>query len=292
MNTNHIMGKVKGRLKSFVYGGIIKRYKYFNFGLGLNRTKRIPRVIVSLTTYGIRLNTVHICIKSILSQSYRPDKVILYLGNDVDPQMIPKELQKLTKYGLTIVTGCENIKPHKKYYYSMKQYPNDIIVTVDDDVIYEKDTIKKLVEGHEKYPNAIICTRGVFIQRESDGKLLPYSKWRTVEKPMDEPTMGVLPTGVGGVLYPPKVLCAEVFNVDLIKELCLEADDVWLRMMGVLNHVPVYFVRMRDLHPWPIPETEKIALTRTNVGENRNDIFISRVENYFQIGIDGRCLDE
>ena len=42
------------------------------------------------------------------------------------------------KRGLTI-RFCEDLKAHKKYYYAFKEYPDDIVITVDDDVIYPQE---------------------------------------------------------------------------------------------------------------------------------------------------------
>lgn len=40
------------------------------------------------------------------------------------------------------------------------KYPNDSIITVDDDILYTRDTIKRLVEINSKTPNAICCLNG------------------------------------------------------------------------------------------------------------------------------------
>ncbi len=56
------------------------------------------RIIVSLTTYGKRINTVHLTIKTLLNQTYTFDKIILWLAEDeFTLDTIPQELKELQK---------------------------------------------------------------------------------------------------------------------------------------------------------------------------------------------------
>ena len=48
-----------------------------------------------------------------------------------------------------------DIKPHKKYYYTMQKYRNHPKITVDDDIIYENTTIESLLKSYLLYPNYI-----------------------------------------------------------------------------------------------------------------------------------------
>ena len=44
-------------------------------------TKETPKIVVSLTSYGERVGTVHTVIRALLHQTHRPDKIVLYLSN-------------------------------------------------------------------------------------------------------------------------------------------------------------------------------------------------------------------
>ena len=44
----------------------------------------------------------------------------------------------------------EDLRSHKKYYYTIKEYPDDIMITVDDDIFYRSDMIAKLMAYHKK----------------------------------------------------------------------------------------------------------------------------------------------
>jgi len=100
--------------------------------------------IVSLASYKKRINTLHICLESIFLQNCMPKKVLLYLDSSVAPDDVPKEIISYEKKGLEIKFVGDDIASHNKYYYTFKEYPNDIVITVDDDVIYDKCTFLKI----------------------------------------------------------------------------------------------------------------------------------------------------
>lgn len=65
------------------------------------------------------------------------------------------------------------LKSHKKYYYAMQEYPEDIIVLVDDDMFYPYNTVEKLMKMHEKYPSDICTMTAQVIVKEKNP-----SEWR------------------------------------------------------------------------------------------------------------------
>lgn len=90
--------------------------------------------------------------------------------------------------------------------------------------------------------------------------------------------MRLFATGVGGVLYPPHCMHTEVLNKEAVLSLCLRNDDVWLKMMQVLNNCPVIVVKPYiQLTCVANSKTQKIALCSSNVGLNKNDEWISNV---------------
>ena len=62
---------------------------------------------------------------------------------------MPKELKELMKRGLEI-RFCKDIGPHGKLIYALKEFPDAIVVTADDDMIYPKDWLEKLFESYKK----------------------------------------------------------------------------------------------------------------------------------------------
>ena len=249
---------------------------------GLNTNERKEEIVVSLTSYGERLNHVHMTIRSIFNQTYKPDKVILYLDSDVSVEDLPTTLTEIKKYGLEIAVKKENLRSHKKYYYAVQEYPESLIVTIDDDMLYPSDLIENLVRMHEKYPNAVIASRVHEILLDDMGNTMPYRKWKwEVDASESKPSYTYLATGCGGVLYPLKSLAREMFNVDLIKNLALPADDIWLKVAEIMNHTPV---KMAKGHMWKRtyeePSADLIALSNSNVAEDINDKIIKDTLGY------------
>lgn len=101
-------------------------------------------------------------IKSLLKQTIKPNKIILWLAKTEfikKEKNLPLNLLLLIKKGLDIKFIKKNIKSYKKLIPSLKKYPNNLIITVDDDIIYRKDTIEKLYKNYIKFPKDIIAHR-------------------------------------------------------------------------------------------------------------------------------------
>ena len=53
---------------------------------GLNKTEeREKQLIVTLTSFPERINEVHLCINTLLNQTLKPDKIILWLAEEEFP---------------------------------------------------------------------------------------------------------------------------------------------------------------------------------------------------------------
>lgn len=287
MQLGKILEKVKHKLEWLAGSRRIEIVAKEKNQYGLNETQRTgPKIIVSLTTYDKRIGSVHMVVKSLLRQSMKPDFVLLFLGVDVALEQIPQQLKELEQYGLQIITGCEDIKPHKKYYFAMKHYPDDIVITVDDDIVYDKNLIRDLMNTYQRHPNAVICRRANVITRGVDGKLLSYEQWPNYQESGEAERFDLLPTGAGGVLYPPHILDEEVFDIESIKKYCLNVDDIWLRYMGAKKHSPVVFCKPRNRYLAVLPETQSSGLYLSNVGECINDKCLRIMEEQYSWSID------
>lgn len=251
---------------------------------GINVAERDKKVIISLTSFPKRINVIWITVNSLLGQTYKPDRIILWLAeeefeNKLDS--LPENLLKLQDKGLSI-EFCRNLRSHKKYYEAMRNYPNDIVITVDDDIIYPEGLVEELMKLHEKYPDEIICTRGHKITYKN-GEVLPYSQWIHNVPLVEVPRIDICPTGVGGVLYPPNSLNKNLFNEAEIRECCFNADDLWLKTMGVLNGTKVVKSRKYQDHFFQVKGTKESSLYNENVIENKNDIQMKAILDKYDI---------
>ncbi len=241
-------------------------------------------IIVSLTSFPARFDTLDICIKSLFAQSVKPDKIVLYLGTECDDVPLPERLTELEKYGLEIKKGYADIRPHKKYLFAMQEYPEDIIITVDDDLMYDRNMIKSLLESYKRNPNAVSARR-VHRITSSGGDLEPYDKFDKCWTSTTEPSHILLSTNGAGTLFPPHILPEEAFDIDTIKKLCLDADDIWIKFMLIKKGVPVVWVKSHQSMPPEIPGTQRIALYYANTDKenSNNDRCIQAMEDHFNI---------
>ncbi|MDD2362780.1 MAG: glycosyltransferase [Oscillospiraceae bacterium] len=230
-----------------------------------------PCVIVSLTTFPARIKIVSVCIETIMRQTVKPNRIILWLAQEQfsEKDKLPKHLCHLQKRGLEI-KYCDNLRSHKKYYYAMKENPDDIIITMDDDVYYPNYTIERLVKAHNKHSNCI-CSNIAKYFSWGINNIKPYNEWMAVKRKEELKSEEIIPIGVGGVLYPPNTLSPIVFNRKEILNLCLHTDDLWLKTMSYINDTEIVFTGK-----FPtlicIGNSQQESLAKINCGENRNDI--------------------
>lgn len=189
------------------------------------------QIIVSLTTYSKRLYDVCLTIESIMEQTMKPNRIILWLDYSYQHQRLPESLHLLENRGLEIMY-CEDLRSYKKLIPSLQEFPNDAIITIDDDTIYNFDTLENLINNYLDNMNLIYCNRQHIMRLTSEGSILPYSQW--IQRSKDE-KVNILnfPTGCGGILYPPNSLDKEVMNKEVFMKICPYADDVWFKAMAL-----------------------------------------------------------
>lgn len=250
--------------------------------------KKTGKIIVSFTSFPTRVNKVWIVVETILRQTLKPDKLILWLSKEQFPSLdlLPKRLLNQRKRGLEIVLVDGNIRSYKKYY-AIKEYPEDYIITIDDDLIYRSFLIQKLVDTEHQYPGNI-CSFGGHIQSYKAGILNSYIKWPPRSKFLDNNPKGkyFFLTGIG-TIYPPHSLYEDIFNMELALKLCPLADDVWLNTMARLKRTKLTFVpgfgKWFSIHYFNNSELYSI-----NHALAVNDIQIELVRRYYieKLGID------
>ncbi len=230
------------------------------------------QIIVSLTTYGNRIYDVHLTIESIMEQTMLPNRIILWLDNSFQNTLLPCALKLLQKRGLEI-KYCRDIRSYTKLIPSLRHFPDDVIITVDDDLIYEFDLLERLIQAYQENPSYIYCHRYHRMLKDKHDILLPYNKWSLVYNDM-QPSHLNFATGVGGVLYPPHSLDDEVLNEDVFLKLCPYADDVWFKAMALKKGTLVKKVHSHSRYSEDFllnMDAQSQCLQQMNVGNQFND---------------------
>lgn len=278
-----MFGKMTMLKKKHASWKLREKVKKSKLRYGLNKVKRDEEIIISLTSYGERLKVLDNCLKSILLQTLKPDKIIVWLDCNTTKEQLLDNLIEYEKYGVEFRFMKQNLRPHMKYFYAMKEFKNSIIITVDDDLIYPQDLISSLYGAHKEHPKAVCARRVHEITLNKNNEINPYKKWNFESTDIEKPSFKLIATGVGGVLYPPNSIDERGLDEELIKKLCLGADDIWLKVMEVLAGTPVCWVKNNMIHPPIVNDTQNEALNISNVSNNQNDEYLKNILEYFSV---------
>lgn len=235
-------------------------------------------VIVSLTSFPDRINIVHLVVTSMLRQTCLPKKIILWLSkSQFSGMVLPLSLTSLVNEVFEIRMVEDDIRSYKKSYYVLKEYPNDTVFLIDDDLFYPTNTIETVLKTASEHPASIICRFGS-IMKYCGGKPEPYNSWwNEMVDSTSNPNL-FLGTG-GGTLLRREYLFDEVDNIELALSLAPMADDVWMNAMINMHNTMKYKIRYGLI--LPIYQKKSQTLTSKNVGENQNDIQITKVREFF-----------
>lgn len=240
--------------------------------------KEIP-VFISLASYpgGNRHKVVSLTIRSLLSQTVKPKKVLLWLYEEEFPKRekdLPVDLLQLEGEDFEIKWSQKNIKSYNKILNTLEEYPDEIIVTADDDIIYPKEWLERLWVSYEKYPGDIHTHRATFFYKENE-------EWKDkviTNSFSENPSSLQLFHGNSGVLYPPRSFYGDIFKEHLYINLIPNSDDVWLWAMLVLNNKKIRIVENNFFKLKVIPGTQEVSLY--SLRENSDSDFIILINYY------------
>lgn len=187
-------------------------------------------IIVSLTSFGKRVNEVYLAIESIMQGTLKPNRIVLWLAEDeFRGKVLPQTLLRQQKRGLQI-EFCEDIRSYKKIIPAMAKYPDACVVTIDDDAMYEFDLLENLIRAHQENPDDVCACRMHRIALDGQNKPKSYLQWEMLVYPTEKSNLHFLTSG-GGTLFPPHCFVEDFYNKDAFMSLCPYADDIWINAM-------------------------------------------------------------
>lgn len=210
---------------------------------GVSTVEYVPnrKIIVSLTSHDSRILDAYLAIETIMQGTLKPNRIVLWLPEGKSVTSIYLENQ--IKRGLEI-HYVKDLGPQTKLVYALKSFPDDIIVTIDDDIFYKPDMIENLVKAYQEDSSSILANRVSVITKNRYGKVKTYLKWIHYDYPERHTKNNVI-IGVEGCLYPPHSLSDEVFNEDVFRAICPTADDIWFTAMAMLKGTKIVHVECR-----------------------------------------------
>ena len=265
----------------------IKNFKRWALNTDEPRKRKLH---ISLTSFPQRMIDIKYCLYSLMRQTIKPDSITLWLAEDEFPELensLPDVVAGFKDNGLSI-RWCRDIGPYTKLIPALREYPEDIIVTADDDLYYPPTWLERLYESYLENPDFVHCHRAHLITLDNAGNIRPYNEWKHCMTNVPASDFNFA-TGAGGVLYPPHVLCDEAIKEELFTHLAPTADDVWFWAMAIkkgtkINIVPdnikrlVYINLERELG-----KSGEAILVKTNVAGGKNDVYVKNVISYCNI---------
>jgi hypothetical protein len=195
------------------------------------------QLMLNLTSYPPRFPTLHLTLKSLLLQSIKADKVVLWLYRP-DFSLLPPEVLELQQHGLSIELVDQDTKSYKKLIPALSAYPQAYHVTADDDIYYRNDWLAELLAGYRGGKREIVCLRAHYIMLNDTGKLQPYRYWQPKTEHCG-PDNRLFFTSGAGALFPPGALHTDVTKTEQFLRLSPHGDDIWLYWMATLNQCTI-----------------------------------------------------
>ena len=205
----------------------------------MDSLEKYNNIVISLTTIDSRIENLEKTIESILDNTLLPNYIRIYYSNEPflldnginDDKLInlKKKIDDLNINNVDIqFKKVPNIGSYRKLIYCLKEFANHIIITIDDDIIYEPTFINKYIEEYRKY-KCIICSMARYIENINNFKKLSIFRYKKITE--DCYNLNILPEGLGGILYHTNMFSDDIKNFDYKKldEILIKNDDLFFR---------------------------------------------------------------
>ena len=221
-----------------IYTSIVKKYIHQIFN------KNIP-IYISLTSIFQNQDLLIKTLKSIKNQTLKPDKIFCYLSEEpflLDSGFTHKNITNLDLKNFINenkefeIVWVKNIGSYRKLLPLLKEKWNEncLIITIDDDAIYDENLVKNLVNAYNEN-KCVIGYRG-FTPKMDKIKNFDYTK-RDNEKLKYRYNFL---TGLGSILYKPDFFHKTgnlIFDQSIYLNYCDKQDDIWFYILRIMNEI-------------------------------------------------------
>lgn len=244
-------------------------------------------LIVSLTSFPARIRDVWQVVECMKRQTLLPEHIFLYLADSQFPNGdgIPETLRGMEDDLFQIKMVGQDIKSHKKYQYVCAEYPEKLVVLIDDDIYYSTDMIERMMAERTRSGNVVsmYCSHIIY---KSDGSLAPYQSWP--EEYGNSLDRDLFFGSGGGVLFQPSELYKDLTNIELAMRLTPTADDIWLNAMVRLSGKRVSKLKSNLILPIKIADDKHLC--SVNVSGGANDRQLMAINSHYQSFINGKVF--
>lgn len=199
----------------------------------------MSRVIVSLTTTNERFRYLYYALESLRLQTRQPDIVVLNLSREqyLNDEGISDLPDWLERHDIE-VRWVPNTGSYRKLIPTLQDAEDtDLVVTMDDDILYGPHWLERLVRHAEAHPTKLVATRARRIRKTPFRGWQNYGSWALINEPITGHL--VLPTGGAGAVYRKNLMDMDFLVDPAFLELAPTADDLWFRMASLLKGIAV-----------------------------------------------------
>ena len=189
------------------------------------------RLIVSLSTMPDRIGRLQPTIDSLLNQTRPPDEIVLAVPKFSIRQKREYEIPAyLSQIPQVRVLRCEkDWGPATKFIAVVQDElgagrPDTLIMVVDDDRIYPRDSVELYLHYHQQLPDAALCFRG--------GPMPRSLSWRHPKIDfgvnLHTPKRTAVITGCGSYLIQPRFFDSSLWDYSVAPAGAFYMDDIWI----------------------------------------------------------------
>lgn len=229
-------------------------------------------IIISMTSWAPRLNSVASSYKAILNQIEDDMNVhcILVLSIEEFPkkeQELPEDILKLP---VEILWTERDIRSHKKLIPTIKKYPDNAILVVDDDICQVGGWLKTFINDHKKYPNDIIFGQSNSICYVDDNDVIhEYTSLYThidCQCPGKVSHTQKISSGAAGTLFPAHIINnPDFYNEDLLMEISPTCDETWQWAFALMEGRTFRALSDCNIPIYNTDANDDCALVKTNI---------------------------
>ena len=231
----------------------------------------MKNIIISLTTIYSRIDIARYTIESLVRQSgVQGYNYIIILNLSKKSYLLDKGITSIPvwlnghKEDALEVNWVENTGSYRKLLPVIDRIQDDdMVITVDDDVIYGHNWLCRLMEAVRDHSDKIICgtaKKPVYNIIHSNQS---YINWVSAEP--GESGLNLIPIGVGSVAYRKAFFDLPFLLDPRFKNLAPTTDDIWFKAASALKKTHVYVA------PGVMDEVHKIKTSTSLFDNNRNN---------------------
>ena len=206
-------------------------------------------IYISLTSIFGNQDVLLKTLQSILHQTKLPDKIFIYLSSEPFLQDIGFKNKEITNINLNNlfnrykdlieIKWVDNIGSYRKLIPILEEKiitnENSIIITIDDDVEYNKDLIKEMVDSYLENECVVSCrTHNMYGMDLCNNKNISYEDR---ENKFIKKDLYNFHTGKGAVLYPLYLFRDRLVLNKKMYSLIPTTDDIWFNYCRILNNI-------------------------------------------------------